>query len=73
MRQAKEEHLVIREIQKAWPCLIRAKFHVSRLVGCDLLLGNPWMDFPLPIIDTRTGTFFLTEGVPTPTSITCDR
>ena len=31
------------------------------------------MDFHLPIIDTPTGTFFLTEGVPTTTSITCDR
>lgn len=30
------------------------KFLVSRLVGCDLLLGNPWMGFHLLIIDTRT-------------------
>ncbi|MCO5593551.1 hypothetical protein L7F22_047565 [Adiantum nelumboides] len=46
---------------------------VSPLTGCDMLIGNPWMTNHVSLIDSKSGTFFITEGVPSPVTITCDR
>ncbi|MCO5577511.1 hypothetical protein L7F22_031342 [Adiantum nelumboides] len=48
-------------------------FLVSPLTGCDMLIGNPWMTTHVPLIDSKSDTFFITEGVPSPVTITCDR
>lgn len=36
-------------------------------------LGNPWLEFHTPGLDMKATTFFITEGVAQPTTITCDR
>ena len=38
-----------------------------------MILGNPWLEFHMLVLDTKTATFFITEGVPQPCTITCDR
>ncbi|MCO5609933.1 hypothetical protein L7F22_064168 [Adiantum nelumboides] len=48
-------------------------FLVSPLTGCDMLIGNRWMTTHVPLIDSKSSTFFITEGVPSPVTITCDR
>ncbi|MCO5571689.1 hypothetical protein L7F22_025436 [Adiantum nelumboides] len=48
-------------------------FLVSPLTCCDMFIGNPWMTTHVPLIDSKSGTFFITEGVPSPITITCDR
>ena len=48
-------------------------FLVTPLTGCDMLLGNPWLESHHPLLDSKAATFFLTEGVPTPTTIICNR
>ena len=44
--------------------------HLSRIL---IMLGNPWLESHHPLLDTKAATFFLTQGVPTPTTIICDR
>ena len=48
-------------------------FLVAPLTGCDMLLGNPWLESHHPVLDSRSATFFLTEGLPAPTVIACDQ
>ncbi|MCO5550322.1 hypothetical protein L7F22_003806 [Adiantum nelumboides] len=48
-------------------------FLVSPLTGCDMLIGNPWMTTHVPLIDSKSSTFFIIEDVPSPITITCDR
>ena len=47
-------------------------FLIAPLTRCDMLLGNPWLEFHTRVLDTKTTTFFITKGVATPTTITCD-
>ncbi|MCO5601578.1 hypothetical protein L7F22_055701 [Adiantum nelumboides] len=38
-----------------------------------MLIGNPLMTTHVPLIKSKSGTFFITEGVPSPITLTCDR
>lgn len=48
-------------------------FLITPLTGCDMILGNPWLEFHMPILDSKKATFFITEGVPQPCTIVCDK
>ena len=48
-------------------------FLVTPLTGCDMILGNPWFSTHAPLLDTKKAMFFISEGVPTPVTITGDR
>ena len=41
--------------------------------GCDMLLGNPLLESHQPVLDSKATTFFLTEVIPTPTTIVCNK
>lgn len=48
-------------------------FLVAPLTGCDMLWGNPWMEFHTRVIFTKEAMLLITEGVASPITIVCDQ